>query len=184
MSLKPAQIASIKAQNRWNDIKNKGCMKCNTCSQIKPLSEYRKYKNTTLRTYDSWCSTCKDCNKIVQIKSVRKRISRIDQKITVILNSARQRCLKNNREFDLTKDFILDLYDKQNGKCYYTNLELLPYNDHSNHQCISIDRIDSNKGYTKGNVVLCCWIINRIKLNLSVEEFIKYCSLVSNNNKY
>ena len=34
-----------------------------------------------------------------------------------------------------------------------------------------IDRIDSNFGYIKGNVVSCCWDCNRAKGTLSVDEF-------------
>jgi len=37
-----------------------------------------------------------------------------------------------------------------------------------------IDRVDSNIGYVKGNVVSCCWDCNRAKGSLTVEEFFKW----------
>lgn len=45
---------------------------------------------------------------------------------------------------------------------------------------VSIDRIDSNKGYTKDNVQLVCSAINFMKSNLSLNDFIMYCESVIN----
>jgi len=178
------QATSLQAYRRWKDVEKKGCMKCNTCNLVKPLSEYRKYIKKAGRSYDSWAPSCKECSKLVHKKCIRKKISTVDQKLAQLFNNTKQRCIRDDKVFDLTRQFLITLYNKQAGKCYYTGLDLLPINDECNHQIISIDRVDSNKGYTQDNVVLCCWIINRIKSNLSIEEFIKYCSLVSTNNKY
>ena len=30
---------------------------------------------------------------------------------------------------------------------------------------LSVDRIDSSKGYTQDNIVLCTWIVNKMKNN-------------------
>lgn len=38
-------------------------------------------------------------------------------------------------------------------------------------KCNGIDRINSNKGYEKDNCVSCCPICNRMKLDLSLEDF-------------
>ncbi len=48
---------------------------------------------------------------------------------------------------------------------------------------ISVDRIDSNKGYTVDNIQLVCAIINRMKMNLSNDEFISLCDALASNNK-
>jgi len=40
--------------------------------------------------------------------------------------------------------------------------------------CNGIDRIDSNKGYMKNNVVSCCKTCNFAKNNLSYDDFIKW----------
>jgi hypothetical protein len=63
--------------------------------------------------------------------------------------------------------------------CYYTGIELnLKMNDR---HLISLDRLDSNKGYTKDNVVFCCGFINRMKSDLSVEQFISTCEAILNH---
>ncbi len=48
---------------------------------------------------------------------------------------------------------------------------------------VSPDRVDPSKGYTEDNVVLCCWGINRMKLNIPYDEFIILCTLISNKHK-
>jgi hypothetical protein len=44
----------------------------------------------------------------------------------------------------------------------------------------SLDRIDSEKGYTKNNVVLCCQSINFAKHSYKVEEFLNFLKLIKN----
>jgi hypothetical protein len=65
--------------------------------------------------------------------------------------------------------------------CHYTKiplvLELGKYNT------ISLDRLDSSKGYTKDNVVFCCSAINKMKMDLEFKQFIEFCNLVSENSK-
>jgi hypothetical protein len=39
-----------------------------------------------------------------------------------------------------------------------------------------IDRLDSSRGYTLDNCVPCCAEINRMKWEMSVSDFIKFCS--------
>jgi hypothetical protein len=40
----------------------------------------------------------------------------------------------------------------------------------SKQQYLTLDRIDNNKGYIKGNVAFCTSIANTIKLNLDLVE--------------
>jgi len=46
---------------------------------------------------------------------------------------------------------------------------------------ISIDRINSFNGYTENNVQLVCSVVNRMKSNLSLEQFYNVCKLITNN---
>ena len=43
---------------------------------------------------------------------------------------------------------------------------------------LSVDRIDSAKGYSKDNVQLVCMAANQMKNDLSMEEFINMCASV------
>lgn len=48
---------------------------------------------------------------------------------------------------------------------------------------VSIDRIDSSKGYTKDNIWLICSAVNFMKSNLNLEEFKQYYQAVINYKK-
>ena len=84
---------------------------------------------------------------------------------------------------DLTMLFMLALWNKQNGKCYYSGLPLREpiYGDGRKLDAASIDRIDPCKGYTKDNVVWSTLICNIAKNTLSTKEFLNICSLVCQN---
>lgn len=89
-------------------------------------------------------------------------------------------------EFKITIKDIWDQYEKQDKKCYYTRTNVNFHSDMSNkpHLCTaSIDRIDSNRGYTKDNIVICHKMVNLSKSFLSKEEFIKMCNLIAHNHK-
>ena len=46
----------------------------------------------------------------------------------------------------------------------------------------SIDRVDSNKGYIKGNCVSCCKICNRAKMAMEYSEWMLWIERISLNN--
>lgn len=64
----------------------------------------------------------------------------------------------------LRTPYLRALYEKQNGCCHYTGVPMLLMTDRKNDPLVmSLDRVDSSKGYVEGNVVLCCYGINCLK---------------------
>lgn len=61
--------------------------------------------------------------------------------------------------------------------CHYTGLELTM--DVGERNTFSIDRLDSSRGYVRGNIVPCCAPINKMKLDLKTEDFLSWCNLVA-----
>ena len=64
--------------------------------------------------------------------------------------------------------------------CYYTGKELTMEPNKLN--SISLDRLDSDVGYTKNNVVFCCKHINIMKSTLTYNQFIDACQVIINNH--
>lgn len=122
------------------------CRCCGTTDQTK--FKYRK-------------NICNDCyNK--QIKQ-----DKINNIYKFIYNKSRYSFIhrQNILSHTITVDDIQKQHEKQQGLDYYTGLPLEDKLD------ISIDRLDSTKGYDPDNIVLTRVIINQIKSNLSIQEF-------------
>jgi hypothetical protein len=86
-------------------------------------------------------------------------------------------------DFNIDHDYIMTLLEKQNSKCALTGWPMeftrsgVPGN--GNPYGCTIDRINSELGYIKGNVQLTCWWPNKVKSNMSNSEFIKMCKDVA-----
>ena len=84
-------------------------------------------------------------------------------------------------EFDITPEYIWNLWIEQQGKCKLTGVEL---NLKSIYEITaSLDRIDSRYGYVVGNVQWIHKLVNWMKNSLSNNEFINICYCVVNNVK-
>jgi len=92
------------------------------------------------------------------------------------LSDSKTRAKKKGWEHTLTKEDICQMYLQSGGKCPYTNLDfVLKLNSHLN---ISVDRIDSSKGYTRENTMIISTWANKAKSNLSRNQFIELCRKV------
>ena len=81
--------------------------------------------------------------------------------------------------FCLAIEDLWTLYLRQNKKCALTGLDITfskKVNDYDGNA--SLDRIDSNKGYTIDNVQWVDKRVNNIKQDLPETEFIELCKLV------
>lgn len=96
-------------------------------------------------------------------------------------NAAARRAAHRGMDCDITVDFLKALYAKQDGKCFYSGIS---FDVDSRSYTWSIDRTDSSKGYTQDNVVLVTHIVNCMKNDLPVAEFLEVARrVVSNSHK-
>jgi len=91
------------------------------------------------------------------------------KRIKNIYTAAKRRSL----ECTVTAEYLDSLYNSQRGVCAYTGIEFESIDK------ASLDRIDSNKGYTPGNVQWVLREINTMKMDLSDDRFRELCSMVS-----
>lgn len=100
-----------------------------------------------------------------------------------IQKNARRRGLK----FELTKDYLYDLWKKQDGKCAMSGIKLyMPQKarEQRGPKCTaSIDRIDNSIGYVVNNVQWVHKTVNKMHREYSISEYINMCELVVNNRR-
>ena len=89
-----------------------------------------------------------------------------------MLSAAKHRAKKKGLEFDLDIDFLKSI-DRE--VCPYLHIPLTQAFGRQKDGSKSLDRIDSNKGYTKDNVIICSWRANSLLKNASAKEMMKVC---------
>ena len=92
-------------------------------------------------------------------------------------------------DFNLTKEYLQKLFEQQNKRCIYTNIEIkIPFRANTIldyygldkiSNLASLDRIDSTKGYVVGNVQWVLSEINIMKNDLPNEKFLDLCRKVA-----
>ena len=106
--------------------------------------------------------------------------------MTYLKRKAKERDL----DFQVTAEQLWQLFNDQDERCALSGVKITLTRD-INHQnnldktkmSASLDRIDNTKGYTIDNVQWVHKILNAMRRQYSVEEFVKWCKLVAENNK-
>ncbi len=95
------------------------------------------------------------------------------------LRSARKRALKRDLPFGINREYIVDLFEKQEGRCHYSGIKLnvIKSDEYGVHDPLkmSLDCVDPKKGYVRGNLVWCAYCINSFKLKMPVENMLDIC---------
>jgi hypothetical protein len=92
-----------------------------------------------------------------------------------------------SKSITIKLDEVYKIGEEQGWKCAYTNepLEFTRGGDfghNTNPLSCTIDRIDSDKGYVKGNIQLISWIANCAKNAMTHDQFIELCKKVAKHH--
>lgn len=104
--------------------------------------------------------------------------------LSALLGLAVQRAKKKGLKFNITLDYICEIAPV---RCPILDLELVyGYGQLTGKKTVSenspsIDRIDSSKGYIKGNVQVISYKANTMKSNANSEELVKFAVWVINH---
>ncbi len=165
------------------DKDKKLCLSCNNELNIENFYS-DKTSSDGLQTY------CKKCQSIKTYSNLSKFEPFMSNLYRDVKNNAKKRDIK----VDITLDDMFHVYDIQEGKCIYSGIKMThnkipsekdkdlrvqttnPYN-------ISVDRIDSTKGYTKDNIQLVTVSVNHMKWNLKESDFLEMCEHITKYSK-
>lgn len=162
---------------------------CKKCGKLKPNNEYSR-STTHVKRGRQYVTQCKKCRVLYMQKDSTQDIikrTRYQQtrkhRINIIFNASKGNAKKRGLEHTITIDYLEKLFRQQKGLCFYTNKPMLKDTRDviNSNDSVSIDRIDSSKGYVEGNIVLCRWIINRMKNEVSHSIFLELISEIYTN---
>ena len=142
---------------------------CFRCKESKLLDLFFKHKSTS----DGFHSWCKSCCQEGNVRSRTKQNSSIEGRAKVFLRNAQNSAKKRNQSFELNVQNIVDCWNNQLKICAYSGREMTLESGKLN--TVSIERIDSNVGYTPDNTILVCQAINRMKSDFAYEDFYELC---------
>ena len=166
-----------------------------TCTHCKKSFErsLKQYNDHCLRRkHNPFCSQSCACTyrNLHTPKEIRSKYKRFD--ITSTAGNRKDeyspfkyfitKCKERKRDFDIDLSYLKELWNTQKGICPYTGLKMDLPNTTRNHSSFrslkkaSLDRIDSSKGYIKGNVEFVCLLINFAKNSYDKEDVVNFIS--------
>lgn len=92
---------------------------------------------------------------------------------------------ERNLKFDITIEQAWGLFLQQNRKCALSNIPIQfgPLTNRKKENTASLDRIDSDKGYTLDNIQWVHKDINKMKQNLTEAYFVDLCHRIVHHSK-
>ena len=87
------------------------------------------------------------------------------------------------REVSITEKDLCDQFNKQNGKCYWFDLDINPYDIFKSRYplAMSVDRLDNEKGYVVGNIVICTRFANLGRGSSSTADMYEAVNYIRNS---
>jgi len=135
---------------------------CGRCSIWKPVEAF----NRSSKAWDGLMPQCRACqserNRERYAKQVPDSIRGLHKRVVL---SAAQRAL----EVEISVDDLQHLWDEQRGMCAYSGVPMSLQKGELTR--VTVDRIDSQQGYLRGNVTLCSYSVNLMKRDFTVSEF-------------
>jgi hypothetical protein len=104
-----------------------------------------------------------------------------ERRVRLWQNTLLHDCKNRNKNVDIDVDYINFLFEKQKGRCFWFGVELLPSHIKKHPQQPSLDRLDNNLGYVKGNVVLACYSANIGRNETDKDTWINFLKLINPN---
>ncbi len=164
-----------------------GAKFCFICEEDKDVSLFWASKGRK----DGLFVYCIICSNTERSKYVSTFTGYIGKIFSSIKSDAKKR--EPPLEVNITKQNIIDLYNKQDGLCNksekkmtYVSLydpDQIERVNRAHYYNMSVDRIDSNKGYILDNIQLVCYAFNMIKWDMIEEDCIEQCLKIKEYEK-
>lgn len=143
-----------------------GRAECSECGGKKELGKFSFHKRPEGKSYrESFCNNCR------RKKQVTRQNSDVLRFVSAAYSAIKARCHRRNVVFQLRKERVLDMFVRQKGLCFYTDIPMRCLaGSGASRYSLSIDRVIPERGYVDTNVVLCIKLANSVKTDLTLKE--------------
>lgn len=165
---------------------------------LQKILKYKNKENPCHRSQTWWICKC-ECGKIKEVRQNHIKYGNViscgrcykigpanpnwkgyEKISTRYYRTVKTGAKNRGLSFDITMEQMWNQYIKQNGKCALSGILLkFPTTTISFDGNLSLDRIDSSKGYEVSNIQ---WIekrLNTMKMDCSDGEFIEFCRIIT-----
>lgn len=125
----------------------------------------------------------KGCNKCSNIGKESSCFTGYEEISGEKFNMIKKGAIKRGIPFQINITDIWDLFIKQNRLCNLSGLEIYFGKTNKDKTTASLDRIDSNKGYSLDNIQWIHRDINIMKNKFDQKYFINICNMITNRQK-
>lgn len=147
--------------------------KCKVCLRILNIEDFEKRHD---KKGDFTRKVCRTCHQEKRLSNFSNSPENFLRNLHTQLKSSR----KDTHAWEIDYDYILQIWNNQNGKCALSGLDLM-YHKGSGPTWfnVSIDRKNSNKDYVVGNIQLVCSAVNMMKQSMNDVDFIWWCKTIT-----
>lgn len=152
---------------------------CTKCKRLLPSDSFRIRQDGNCFYLEPKCRECERQDAAeyrsrpgyYEHRKVYKRSKATDIKFHVQEKISSWRAKSENS--DLDTEYLVKLYNDQNGLCYYTDTKMIVGGDRNKelNNFLSLDKLNPDQGYIKGNVVWCLYLVNTMKQNMTEQQF-------------
>lgn len=154
-----------------------GTKTCRACGETKPFSQIVRDTRTT----DGYANICLTCNRLrgkqyrnLGLQSASRRANPVATQLNAMISNSRVRARDKGLDHNLDLQYLRSIAPTH---CPYLGTELR-WEALSGHgrpfpNSPSLDRIDSSRGYVKGNVAIVSYRANSIKNDATEQELFR-----------
>lgn len=139
---------------------------CSQCESFLPLAEFSKNKR-------SQCGLCAYCKKCSCLLKQNRKYDSVDSYVRIIQADKRRMCELKKVPFDLTYEHLRNMWEVQEGSCYYTRVPFT-YRKPNSLTSPTLERIDPERGYLIDNVVWASRAMNLLKNDSEIGEVFEF----------
>lgn len=162
------------------------CIQSDGSGTNRPISDFTRGRFNLGRDGIGLSTYCKNCTQPYHKAKAAEYRSTLEGAAREIMAHVRHRMTRLAKrgitEVDIDFDWIIGEFNAQDGICPYYGVPMQPSGEVRFPRKLSPDRLDTRKGYTRDNVVICSLAANQARNECSLSTWMEFCAMMAGNN--